>query len=301
MKNKNTLKIVVGILAVLLVVLIGIVVVMELGGPKEPEANGTIPVRTEPAETQDKTPVATTVPTEPTVPEQTIPETEPVVYEGTPVETPCGIIYLPDDWDEPITAETVSEDPTVIDFLVEGEKLYSLVFSEDPDGAFGQVSVDGRVIYVGMEICELDGADDQLLSMQESINVLLEQLSPEPITSKPVETEPVVSDIIIETVYGDLLFPGKWEDNLQVEQPDEKTVEFYGCVKGHDPVLLFTMNFESEYGDIVMELVTEDHTVVSLGIDISEIDFEGRWSDEKMNLIYSMQEDMNYLMDSLLG
>lgn len=300
MKNKKTLKIAVGILAVLLVALIGIVVALELGEDDVPRIDG-VPVRTEPEETQNHTPVETTNPAETIPPVQTAPETEPVVYGGNPVETPCGILYLPDNWDMSITAETVSEDPTVIDFLAQGEKLYSLAFSDDPDGAFGQVTVDGRVIYVGMEICELDEADDLLLSMQESINELLAQLSPEPVSSRPVETEPVVSDILIETAYGDLLFPGKWEDNLQVEQPDEKTVEFYGCVKGHAPVLLFTLNYESENGDIMMELVTEDHAVVSLGIDISEIEFEGMWNDEEMDLIYSMQEDMNYLMDSLLG
>lgn len=300
MKNKNILKIVIGILAVVLVVLVAVVVVLESTKDEVPRVDG-VPVSTTPVETQNNTPIETTLPSVPTGPVQTVPETEPVVYEGTPVETPCGIIHLPNDWDKPITVETVSENPTVIDFLVEGEKLYSLIFSDDPEGAFGQVSVDGTVIYVSMEISELDGANDQLLSMQESINDLLVQLSPDPITSTPVETEPEIDDIVIETVYGDLLFPGKWEDNLQVKQPNQNTVEFYGYVKGHDPVLLFTLNFESEYGDIVMELMTEDHTVVSLGIDISDIGFEGRWSDEEMNLIYSMQEDMNYLMDSLLG
>lgn len=295
MKNKNTLKIVVGILAVLLVILIGVVIVLESREQEGPADGPSLQFPTE-TDTVPEEDADQAIPTTQTEPNR---ETQPAVYTGTPVETPCGIIFLPDDWDAPITAETVSEDPTVIDFLVEGEKLYSLVFSEDPDGAFGQVSVDGRVIYMGMEICELDGTDDLLLSMQESINVLLEQLSPEPISSKPVETEPVVSDILIETAYGDLLFPGKWEDNLQVEQPDEKTVEFYGNLTDYEPVLLFTVSFESEDGHIVAELVGADDSVTKLSIDIAEIVFDDSWKEADRNLIYAMQEDMNYLLESL--
>lgn len=299
-KKSNILKLIIGILALLLVILIGIVVVMETRDTKEP-VSGTTPIHSEPVETQNQNPAETTLPPETTIPVQTVPATEPVVYEGTPVETPCGIIYLPEGWDISITAKTVSEDPTVIDFLAEDVKLYSLIFSDNPDGALGQIAMADRVIYVGMEICELGDADDQLLSMQESINELLAQLSPEPITSTPVETEPARTDIVIKTAYGDLLYPGKWEDNLQVEQYDDGTVEFYGCVKGHDPVLLFVLNFGSDNGDIVLELMTADHDVVLLAIDICEIEFDSSWNDEEMNTIYSMQEEMNYLIDSLQG
>lgn len=274
----------IGVLPVLLVVLIGIVVVLDIREPNEPEVGASIPHQTEPVISTDP-----------------VQETGPVAYEGVPVETPCGTVYLPDDWDEPIVVETVSENPTVIDFLADDVKLYSLIFSKSADDTIGCVQTEDGIVYVGMEIEELDHATNQLLSMQESINVLLEQLSPDPITSAPVEEEPVISDIVIETAYGDLLFPGKWEDHLQVKELDVRTIEFYGCINSHAPVLLFTLNFENEDGDIVAELVSEDYSVISLAIDIAEINFENGWNDEETNLIYSMQEELNYLMDSLLG
>lgn len=300
-QKSKKLKIIIGILALVLVVLIVVAVVIAQRESDVPRVNG-VPVKTEPIETADQAAEPTNIPTESTTPPaQTVPETEPMVYEGTPVETPCGTIILPNDWDLEIQVETVSENPVVLDFLAGGEKLYSLTFSDHADGAFGQVSVNGELVYISIEIYELDGADDQMLSMQESINEILEQLDAEPVTQIPEQTEPVIEDIVISTAYGDLLFPGKWEDNLQVKQPDDHTVEFYGGVANHDPVLLFSLHFESEDGDITLEMVKEDHSVVAVAIDIEEIQFDSSWKDEEENLIYSMQEDLNYIIESLQG
>lgn len=289
--NKKTkrLKLLLGILTTLLVVLIGLVLMLEFRKPDEQIAEVPTTEQTVPE-------TVAAVETEPT---ETLPETEaPAAYAGIPVNTPCGTLYIPDEWDFAIETITMSGEKTVIDFLAEDTKLYSLIFSNTSDGAMGQVSVGDRVIYVAYEICELEGVSNQLLSMQESVNVLLAQLAPEPV-SVSAETPDPNGDIQIETAYGVLYFPGKWGLYLQTMQKEDDSLEFYCCIPEREPVLVFTVRFGISEGGPASVITGADGTRTELVLIIAEPEFGDNWTAEEKETAYAMQEDMNYLLDAL--
>lgn len=230
-----------------------------------------------------------------TVPTGTIPTvTESVIREGIPVETPCGTVYLPDVWDLPITVETSLGEPMRLSFLAEGTPLYELTFSKAPDGAIGMLQTDSGVQYLGVTLHPLEEESDLLLSMQESVNELLFQLDPQPVA--PADAPP---DILIQTPYGTLPFPGKWEGYLRTEQPEADTLDFYCDLLEHPPVLLFTAVFGTAEGGIRADITADDGTVTPLIFLRHTLVFEGSWSQEALDLVYAMQEELNFLLDAL--
>ena len=246
---------------------------------------------TEPVETQ--MPIVT-------VPPETICETVPqtVPAYSIPVDTPCGVIYLPDNWDMPIMTESILGDPMVISFWAEDVKLYELTFSENAVDAVGMVKNEDGNIYVSMRISELENEDNMLLSMQETINELMMQLNLEDVPHIPEETQPL-EDILVDTPYGELHFPGKWEDYLMTQQEDD-LVDFYALFPDHDPALLFTVVFETANGHASGVITAENGSQTDLAIVIHDLELIGDWSDGEIDIVYAMQEDMNYLLDMLV-
>lgn len=243
------------------------------------------PPVTRPAQTM---PTVQTSPPETTVPAATAPRS------SIPVETPCGTLYLPDDWDIPITTDTSLGDPMVISFLAEDVPLYDLTFSASPGGAIGQVQTADGPVYVGMTLHSLDGQSNMLLAMQESVNVLLAQLSPEPISAA---SEPE-TDLLVQTPYGALHFPAMWESELQTEAGDD-SIDFYCCQPGHEPLLLFTVKFGTMDGGPGGVLTASDGTRTALCIIPAELSFGDSRTPAEQDQAYAMQEDMNYLLEAL--
>ena len=234
-----------------------------------------------------------------TVPVETVFETVPqtVPAYSIPVETPCGVLYLPDSWDIPIRTESMLGDPMVISFWAEDVKLYELTFSESADGALGMVKNEDGTIYVGMRIAELENEDNMLLSMQETINELMMQLNLEAVPNVPDETQPQ-ADILIDTPYGGLRFPEKWKDCLMTQQ-EEGLLDFYAVLPEHDPVLLFTVVFETANGHASGVITAENGAQTDLAIVVHDLELPGDWTDGEIDIVYAMQEDMNYLLNML--
>ena len=132
------------------------------------------------------TPIMPTEQTDTGQQEETMAVTMPeeVVYEGIPVETPCGTLYIPDEWDIPISVAETQGDPLVITFKAEDVELYELTFSGKAHNAIGEVRTEDGIIYVGMNIRALEDETDMLMAMQESVNVLLTQLALEPVNKQ---------------------------------------------------------------------------------------------------------------------
>lgn len=245
----------------------------------------------EPAEQPVLTsPIEQTTPTETTVP-ASVPETAP--YAGTPVDTPCGVLYLPDDWDLPITFETRPGDPMVITFSAEDVKLYDLTFSETAGECIGMAQTGDGPVYVGIRLHDLPEGSDLLMSMQESVNMLLDQLQ----LSEGDHT--AEKELQIETDIGTLAFPGKWEPYLSVEPVDDYGLAFYCCIPQREPVLVFTVLLRSEDGDIITTITDPEGVQHALSIWIAEPEFDEGWSQAEIDTVYAMQEDMHYLLDAL--
>lgn len=246
------------------------------------------------------TPIMPTEQTDTGQQEETMAVTMPeeVVYEGIPVETPCGTLYIPDEWDIPISVAETQGDPLVITFKAEDVELYELTFSGKAHNAIGEARTEDGIIYVGMNIRALEDETDMLMAMQESVNVLLTQLALEPV-SVGVDAEVPLQDIQLETAYGQLRFPAKWDTFLMTKQADEQIVEFYSCVSNHEPVLLFRVLLGIGSDGPSSVITADDGTRTELSIVVEELELDGTWSPEEMDIVYAMQEDMNYLLDAL--
>lgn len=100
----------------------------------------------------------------------------------------------------------------------------------------------------------------------------------------------------IETPYGNLYYPAKWEGQFRVEsvEDDNYTVQFYATLEGKEEQHLFDI----VYGEVEgVALGTLDETEVYMVY--GDISLDGDWTEEEENTIYAMQEDVNYLMGML--
>ncbi len=107
--------------------------------------------------------------------------------------------------------------------------------------------------------------------------------------------------ICIETGYGNMYYPQKWEDSLIVTQKVDSgklTVQFDARLS-EKQYTLFSVIVGEANGDLVGEL-TDDHgnrrrvyLVVAELADISNL------SQGEQEILFAMQEDLNYLLDNL--
>lgn len=100
----------------------------------------------------------------------------------------------------------------------------------------------------------------------------------------------------IETKYGSLYYPKKWESQVRIEidENDEYTVKFYGTVEGKEEQHLFNVVF-GEKGNKLGSFEKDGETV-TVCLDFEENTMNDEWTEEEKNIIYAMQEDINYLI-----
>lgn len=104
----------------------------------------------------------------------------------------------------------------------------------------------------------------------------------------------------IETDYGKLYYPKNWKENVKVEFSNEfgNKVEFYGLVKDDKTKHIFDICFNSDDGLLLGYLEIEDQ-IINISVDVMELEFDDSWTQEEMDKIYSMQEEMNFVIDAL--
>lgn len=104
----------------------------------------------------------------------------------------------------------------------------------------------------------------------------------------------------IETKYCKLYFTETWKEQIEVRYSEEAgyKAEFYGLVEGKDAQHLFDVCFNSDDGDLLGYLDNEGE-IVNISIDVMELEMDKSWTQEELDQLYSMQEEMNYVMNSL--
>ena len=90
------------------------------------------------------------------------------------------------------------------------------------------------------------------------------------------------------------------KNQIEVKYTDDAgyKAEFYGSVKGKDAVHLFDVCFNSDDG-FLLGFIQNDEEIINISIDMKELEFDDSWEQEEINELYAMQEDMNFLMESL--
>lgn len=108
-------------------------------------------------------------------------------------------------------------------------------------------------------------------------------------------------EIVIETEYGDLYFPDQWQEFLVTDQTEgENTIEVSFSAKVNDETYpLFTITIGGEEGNPAGTLTSSDGTVRNIYVQLDEINESISLDEGEQNRLYAMQEDINYLLDSL--
>ena len=104
----------------------------------------------------------------------------------------------------------------------------------------------------------------------------------------------------IETKYCKFYFPKIWEEQIEVKYSEEfgYKAEFYGIIEGKESKHLFDICFNSDDGDLLGYLEDKDG-IINISIDVMELQFDDSWKQEDIDQIYSMQEEMNFVIESL--
>ena len=248
--------------------------------------------------------------------EETLPEETPAVtsevtepvrekpMKDGKVETPYGTLTIPETVVEYIDVRISQENVyTLTAFAqLEGHQqdLFDIRFGDTVNNAMGILeTAQGEALYVGIDFYPFVPDDtwsqeqiDLVLTLQEMVNDLLDQMELKDLPS--VKEEPSQA-MTMDTLLGDLQYPDKWETYLTVETNADSSVSFYGVLPGREAQLLFRVAVGGETGHITKQLANGQ----MLNVFLAEPVFDDSWSEEEQNLIYAMQEDVNYLLDTM--
>jgi hypothetical protein len=257
-----------------------------------------------------------TVPTEPTV--------MPVVRDPITVHTPYVSLVYSGEWAQYLQTEHEDADVYTVSFYACIDELpRTLLFSVAFGGEYPNIqgylkTQEGETIGVCFAFAEIQ-LDDRwtqeqkniIWAMQDQANELLRQMNlqePEDETepgiqvTEPEETEPeILGDILVETPYCVLSYPEKWRSNIRAEHEkgDVYAVLFYGKVADHDECHLFTVRFGDDEGVMLGMIAGHNNEIVPVSIVFIDNELGADWTEEERMEIYSMQDDINFLIENL--
>lgn len=227
------------------------------------------------------------------------------------IETPYGELVYPGQWAQHLKVEHTDGADYGISFTAELEngktqELFMLQFGEPKDPAVGQLTtVDGVTVGVHVTVYEfdLDGtwSDEEtatVTGMQEALNDVLESLNLQPLDAPPPEIQG--EELVIDTPYGKLYFPGQWAEELEIttDESDGYEVIFHGAIAGHPSQPIFAVNFGGSKGTVVHTMMTDNGVAFYVRLRTFPLDTEG-WSAVDDATIRAMQEDLNHLLAKL--
>ena len=269
---------------------------------------------------------------ETTLPKITIPAPKP----DAEIVTPFATMYFPGDWAGFLRTEVTDGEPCTVRFncLLESGRevaLFSITYGGKMEEAIGAVKTsDGKLVAVSVEENKFNPDDtfsdsdiNIVYNMMACLNHVLESLDlqeavieqpqeTKPAEQKPAETKPGSSetlppemrdDMAIDTPYGELHYPFKWAEhlNVKVDESNGYSVAFYCALEGHEPALLFTVHFGGTQGAVVTKIADKNGGTVEVRVSLVELDLDETWIDNDVGIAYSMQEDINYLLNAITG
>lgn len=104
----------------------------------------------------------------------------------------------------------------------------------------------------------------------------------------------------IETPYVELNYPEYWKKQVRVEQVEDSvyTVQFYGILEGKEEQHMFDIVFGGDEGTPIGYVESNGEEIVVNVVSYS-LNLDESWSEEETTTLYTMQEDINYIIWSL--
>ena len=120
-------------------------------------------------------------------------------------------------------------------------------------------------------------------------------------TTAPTQSGNPPADVVINTPYGNILFPGEWADYLEVERTDEPNLqlEFIAQMKSGKRQQLFALTFGEPKDPAVGQIGTADG--VAVGVHVTNYEFapDGTWQVKETTTVSAMQNALKDVLESL--
>jgi len=255
-------------------------------------------------------------PTEPTQPqEETTPkQTEPAKKEDfTTMKTPYGTLKYPREWAGLLRVTVKEGDSYTLTYFADlesgkSQQLFTISFGGSQEGALGTVTVNGKPVPVHVSTTDFkpDGSWSEkdiniVFTMQEALNQLLESMPIDTLNTPP-QGDPDLpqedgENMVIDTPYGQLRYPTRWKDYLDLKIVDTNgyRVEFRCKVDGQEPATLFVVHFGGDQGIPV----GTGKDGVEIRLEVLELALQDTWDEEDRRIAAAMQEDLNVLLSNL--
>lgn len=245
------------------------------------------------------------VPEETTEPTQDVPE-----YEDMEIVTPYGTLYYPGNWREYLRVETPEGDVYTARFYAtvddqQEQPLFDLVIGPDIPGEYCVMTEeDGTAIALHVQYYPFQPdsswtqkQSDMILAMQEAVNSMVEHLPLLEVSDNP-QTQ---KDLLIETPYIQLYYPGALKEYLRHEVTGEETctVSFYANIPGQAEQKLYDLILGKEAGTAYGVLTAQDGQQIGLDIRISSFNPDDSWTGQQLDILYAMQEAVNTLLEGI--
>ena len=107
--------------------------------------------------------------------------------------------------------------------------------------------------------------------------------------------------MVIETEYGDLLYPEQWSEYLKTEQNMEKDSlqVFFSAQLEDKNYPMFQVTIGDSEDTEVGELTDDSGTKRKVHMKVDELEGIDELTEVEQQRIYAMQEDLNYVIDNL--
>lgn len=124
----------------------------------------------------------------------------------------------------------------------------------------------------------------------------------EPETVIMNEPEDIGSPMAVETPYGKLYYPEKYEESLTfVQEPVDNglVVEVYGKVSDKEELLYMILYGIETENSFVYGTVTGQSGELTVSVEIADFIPDDSWQQEDADAMCAMQESVNYTMEML--
>lgn len=224
------------------------------------------------------------------------------------VETPVmDLMYNTVQVDQ-LFARVESDDPCNVVFFAVSEnqleiELFRIIFGGSTGTKVGVIEdANGRLTDVCIDNGEYENAD--LTAAEKSIfdsiridliDSILSNMNFTEIAEMANSAE--YTEVMVETPFADIAYRTNYQDNLEIQINDGEAYEvaFYCAMPQKEAIKLFTYAFGREDGTIVGYL---NDTPISLVIHEPALD--ETWSEEEIEIYYTMQEEVGHVIDELV-
>lgn len=317
-KKKSGYGWLIGLILFLIVLILAMIGWLLLNREKPGQA--PVPMQTEamPVATQTETTAAETVAAE----ETPVNQDGTVNLMGGQFETPYGTLYYPEAFVDHLVIVNAGTEPYLLEFYAALEErpevhLFDISLGKDSGGNMGLVDTSQGEVPLNVTIYTLtmddtwtDGEVLTVQAMQDVVNEMIDQLAPKTgsqedaqsvISQQPNEGESV-KNLKIETPVCSLYYPARWDSYLRTEQEgsreDVYKVHFYAQLEEKEKQHLFSIYFGGDEGEQLGVVMGADDIPVPVNLVMAELDPDG-WEDHQQQILYSMQEASNQLIEKL--